>query len=382
MRIGIDYSAAVNQRAGIGRYARGVLGALAAAGARDWALGVAPRPNRTAYDGPRPYFARGRAVELPLSERLLWAAWYRARLPLPPDLLAPRLDVFYNPDFLLPRLAYAPGVCTVHDLGFMIVPDTSFPKLRAHLERAVPRAVRRARLVMAVSENTKRDVVRLLGVPPGRVRVAPNAPDPLFRPCADEGWRTAERARLGLPRCFLLAVGTLEPRKNLIRLLEALALLRDRGAFAGWEGPPLVVAGREGWLYEPIYARVDSLGLRGQVRFMTGARDLDLLALYNLAGALVYPSLYEGFGLPPLEALACGAVVVCSNSSALPEVVGDAALLVDPYDVDGLAEAIARALDDEPLRRELGARGPGQARRYSWEASAASVRAALREAAS
>lgn len=316
MRIGIDYSAAVNQRAGIGRYARGVLGALAAAGARDWALGVAPRPNRTAYDGPRPYFARGRAVELPLSERLLWAAWYRARL------------------------------------------------------------------VMAVSENTKSDVVRLLGVPPGRVRVAPNAPDPLFRPCADEGWRTAERARLGLPRRFLLAVGTLEPRKNLIRLLDALALLRDRGAFAGWEGPPLVVAGREGWLYEPIYACVDSLGLRGQVRFMTGARDLDLLALYNLAGALVYPSLYEGFGLPPLEALACGAVVVCSNSSALPEVVGDAALLVDPYDVDGLAEAIARALDDEPLRRELGARGPGQARRYSWEASAASVRAALREAAS
>ncbi len=382
MRIGIDYSAALNQRAGIGRYARGVLGALAAGAARDWALAVAPRPNATAYDGPLPLFAHGRYVELPLSERLLWAAWYRARLPLPPDLLAPRLDVFYNPDFLLPRLAYAPGVCTVHDLGFMIVPDTSFPKLRAHLERAVPWAVRRARLVVAVSEHTKSDVARLLGVPSQRVRVAGNAPDALFRPYRDGAWRASERRRLDLPERFLLAVGTLEPRKNLARLFEAVALLRDRGAFADWDGPALVVAGREGWLYEPIYARVVALGLRAQVRFLTDATDRDLLALYNLASVMVYPSLYEGFGLPPLEALACGAVVVCSDASALPEVVGDAALLVDPYDVEGLADAIERALDDEQLRRTLAERGPGQAHRHTWEASAATVRAALREAAS
>jgi len=262
------------------------------------------------------------------------------------------------------------------------VPDTSFPKLRAHLARAVPWAVQRARLVVAVSEHTKSDVVRLLGVPPERVRVAGNAPDALFQPCRDDTWRASERIRLGLPSRFLLAVGTLEPRKNLMRLLEALALLRDRGLFVGWEGPPLVVAGREGWLYEPIYARVDALGLRAHVRFLTDATDRDLLVLYNLAGVAVYPSLYEGFGLPPLEALACGAVVVASNASSLPEVLGDAALLVDPYDVGALAAAIERALGDEALRRTLADRGPAQARRYTWEASAARVRAALCEAAS
>src|SRR5439155_12474952 len=199
---------------------------------------------------------------------------------------------------------------------------------------------------------------------------------PLFRPVRDVDWRAAERRRLDLPKRFLLAVGTLEPRKNLVLVLEALALLRDRGRVL-----PLVVVGREGWLYEPIYERVETLRLRGQVRFLTDAGDADLLALYNLADVMMFPSLYEGFGLPPLEALACGAVVVCSNTSSLPEVVGEAALLVDPYDAAGLERALERALDDAALRRDLAARGPAQARRYTWEASAASVRATLREAA-
>ena len=417
MRIGIDVSAAVNQHAGIGRYARGVLSAMAAMRPRDWVLEVSPRPDagphppppsppagegaqpssplpRTGrvrcapYDvgglhapardeGPLvPRFARGRRVQLPVSERYLWIAWQRLRLPLPPDLLAPRLDVFYNPDFPLPPLAYAPGVCTVHDLSFITVPQCAFPRLRALLLRTVPWALERARLVVAVSEHTRHDLVTLLGVPPQKVRVAANAVDPLFRPVRDADWRAAERRRLALPDRFLLAVGTLEPRKNLMLALEALALLRDRGQVL-----PLVVVGREGWLYEPIYERVDTLRLRGQVRFLTDAGDAELLALYNLADVMVFPSLYEGFGLPPLEALACGAVVVCSNTSSLPEVVGNAALLVDPYDAAGLERALERALDDAALRRDLAARGPVQARRYTWEASAASVLATLREAA-
>lgn len=374
-------AAAVNQRAGIGRYARGVLGALAALDTPDWVLEIAPRPNASAYQGTPPRFAHGRRARLPVTERYLWIAWHRLALPLPPDLLAPRLDVFYNPDFVLPPLAYAAGVCTIHDLGFMTVPECSFPTLRELLLRAVPRSLERARLVIAVSEHTRRDLVRLLGVDPGKIRVAGNAVDALFRPVRDDTWRATERRRLasllgGDPgERFLLAVGTLEPRKNLTLLLEALALLRDRG-----RTPTLVVAGREGWLYEPIYERIDRLRLQSQVRFLRGPDDRDLLALYNLAGVMVFPSLYEGFGVPPLEALACGAVVVCSSSSSLPEVVGDAALLVDPYDPDALARAIERALDDDRMREELSRRGPPRARRFQWSDSARAVHAALREA--
>lgn len=376
MRIGVDLAAALNQRAGIGRYARGVLGALSEQSAQDWFLGVAPRPNATAYGGPLPCFAHGRRVELPISERRLWIAWQRLRLPLPPDLLAPRLDVFYNPDFLLPRLAYAPGVCTIHDLGFITVPECSFPNLREHLLRAVPWALERASRVIAVSEHTRRDLVTLLGVPAERIAVAGNAADSIFRPVRDAAWLAAERRRLDLPERFLLSVGTLEPRKNHVRLLEALALLRGRGVTL-----PLVLAGREGWLFEPIYEAVARLGLRESVRFLSGPSDHDLLALYNLCRVMVFPSLYEGFGVPPLEALACGAVVVCSDVASLPEVVGDAALTVDPYDVAALATAIERALGDEGPRRELAARGPERARRYTWPAAAQSVRVALREAA-
>src|SRR5579883_2378982 len=197
MRVAVDVAAAVNQKAGIGRYARGILGALAEISADDWFLQLAPRANGAPYQGPPPRpFARGRRVQLPVTERYLWILWHQLNLPLPPDLLAPRLDVFYNPDFVLPALAYAPGVCTVHDLGFITVPDCAFPKLREFLLRAVPWTLRRSRRVIAVSEQTRRDLVTLLGVPPEIVRVAGNAADPLFKPDADERWLAEARARL------------------------------------------------------------------------------------------------------------------------------------------------------------------------------------------
>jgi glycosyltransferase involved in cell wall biosynthesis len=167
----------------------------------------------------------------------------------------------------------------------------------------------------------------------------------------------------------------LEPRKNYPRLLEAYALLRARGVDC-----PLVIAGSKGWLYEPIFRRLDELALRPHVRFLQPG-GLDLIALYSAAAAFVYPALYEGFGLPPLEAMACGAAVACSNTSSLPEAVGDAAITFDPLDVGAIADSVEQILADSALRAELQAKGRKRAGEFSWDATAAKTVAVYREAA-
>ena len=171
---------------------------------------------------------------------------------------------------------------------------------------------------------------------------------------------------------FILGLGTLEPRKNLPRLIEAFGRLKAGGA-----AHLLALAGGKGWLYDPIFSQVERLGLREAVRFLGYVADDDLPALYSLADAFAFPSLYEGFGLPPLEALACGAPTVVSTSSSLPEVVGDAALLVPPTDVDALADALHRLVSDEALRARLREAGPLQARQFTWEAAGRALHTTL-----
>jgi glycosyltransferase involved in cell wall biosynthesis len=221
-------------------------------------------------------------------------------------------------------------------------------------------AVRRADHLLAISEHTRRDLIDLLGAPPAGVTVTHCGVDPTFRPL-DAAQVAAWRARYGLPERFILYVGTLEPRKNVPRLLDAYARLRRRGPV-----PPLVLVGGRGWRHAAIDARLAALGLGDAVRFLGYVPAAELPLCYNAAGVFVYPSLYEGFGLPPLEALACGTPVVTSNAASLPEAVGDAAVLVDPRDPAALADALAAALADEPLRQRLRAAGLAQARRFSW----------------
>jgi glycosyltransferase involved in cell wall biosynthesis len=188
--------------------------------------------------------------------------------------------------------------------------------------------------------------------------------------------RKAVRSRYGLPDQFILGVGTLEPRKNFPHLISAYADLRRR------TGMPhrLVIAGREGWMYEPIYDRVRQERVENTVQFLGYVADEDLPVLYNLAAVMAYPSLYEGFGIPPLEAMACGTPVVCSNLSSLPETVGDAALMVEPHDVSALSSALERVLEDDPLRQTLRVRGQAQAGRFTWDAAAEKLVAAYRTA--
>ncbi len=359
MRIGIDYTAAVHQRAGIGRYARGLVRALAQLDREnEYLLLVAGRPKEECT-----FPVNFRLRYLPLSPHRVTILWQRLRLPLPADLFTGPLDLFHSPDFVLPPLCRGKSILTIHDLSFLRYPEGADPRLRWYLTQAVPRSIGQADLLLADSQNTKSDLIELLGVEEGRVEVLYPGVEERFHPL-NEGSLASVKARYSLDFPFILTVGTLEPRKNHVGLLQAYSLLKGRHPHR------LVIAGGKGWLYEGIFQEIERLSLEERVLFLGYVPEEDLPALYNLADLFVFPSLYEGFGLPPLEAMACGTPVVVSALSSLPEVVGDGALLVPPQDIEALAEAMEKGLSDLSLRRELRGKGLEQAKRFSWSEAA------------
>jgi glycosyltransferase involved in cell wall biosynthesis len=280
-------------------------------------------------------------------------------------------DVYHATDHLLPPLA-VPSVFTVHDLAFLVEPRTHLPTNRLYLAAMMPRYVRAATAVIADSEATRRDLLRYYRLPPERVRVVHLGVEPQFRPLDAAAARAQVMQRHGLVAPYVLFVGTLEPRKNVRALLAAFACLVQARSDANGSSPlQLVIAGAPGWWYDDLFRWVRARGLDSLVHFLGRVADADLPALYSACAAFAYPSLYEGFGLPPLEALACGAPVVCSDRSSLPEVVGDAALQVDPTRPAALAAALRRVLDDESLRQSLRARGLARAAGFTWERTAA-----------
>jgi glycosyltransferase involved in cell wall biosynthesis len=370
MRIGIDFTSAVRQGAGIGRYTRELVRALLQQDTQSQytllaACGGVPSSERALRDVAA--YANARTLNLPLSDRTMNVLWHRLRVPLAVECITGALDIFHSPDFSLPPVHRARTILTVHDLSFMRVPECSDPRLRAYLLRVVPASVRRADVVLADSESTRRDVIELLGVDATRVQVVYAGVERRFRRISVPSTLEAVRRRYRLPPRFVLAVGTLQPRKNYERLVEAYARVRQ---VPGAE-TSLVIAGGAGWMYQGLFRRVQELGLQGAVLFPGFVADEDLPALYSLAKLFVFPSLYEGFGLPPLEAMACGTPVVCSNVSSLPEVVGNAALAVDPLDVAALTQALQRGLSDAGLRATLVQRGLAQASRFTWSQAAA-----------
>jgi glycosyltransferase involved in cell wall biosynthesis len=279
-----------------------------------------------------------------------------------------------------------PAAVTVHDLSFLVHPECADDGLRRYLERTVPRSVERASVVFAVSQTTASAVTARLGVAPTRIAVVSNAVDQRFRPVPDEARPNLTRdlrAAFEIERGYLLTVGTLEPRKNLVRLLEAYARLRRRWSRRTADGPCplLVIAGREGWRFEPIFRSVARLGVGKSVRFLTRVHDADLVTLYQGARAFVCASLYEGFGIPPLEAMACGIPVTSSTGGALLEVLGDAALHFEPTDLDAMTDALDRILTDEALRAQLVPAWLARRAFFSWEESARSALAAIEKAA-
>jgi glycosyltransferase involved in cell wall biosynthesis len=325
------------------------------------------RDNRyTAFIGDRRFTNAGLALrlsQLPTSRPVVRIFWEQVVQPF--ALQKERVDLLHALAFVTPLLSPCPSVVTIYDLSFLLYPGSFKRSKRFYLSLFTRLSARRARRIIAISESTKRDVVRLLGVPHEKVEVVYCGIGEAFRPLA-ENQVAAFRSERGLPEHFILFVGTIEPRKNVTRLIEAFAHLQT----CTLANLKLVIGGAKGWFYEDVFARVEELGLEGQVMFPGYIPVSELPLWYNAAELFVYPSLYEGFGLPPLEAMACGTPVVASNTSSLPEVVGGAGLTVDPLDVEGLAEAMRRVLSDEALRWEMRERGLQRARGFSWTRTA------------
>jgi glycosyltransferase involved in cell wall biosynthesis len=357
MRIGFEASALQGCKSGVGYYAENLLaGMMAVAPEHDYVLfsnrdireGRSPLGGEQVYD--RGFFP-------------VRAAWMQTVLPGSIRRAAP--DVVHFPNYLAPLASPCPYVVTIHDMTLYITPRFhGFKKLV--LDRTLlPHVARRAAGIVTVSNCAREDIVRYLKVPREKVRVVMNAVSPMFRPVTDAARLTAVLGRYGIDVPYILFVGNIEPRKNIARLVQAFARLKRVGL-----PHKLVLVGQPGWHFQPIFAEIERQGVSRDV-ILTGYVPLeDLPALYSAAECMAFPSIYEGFGLPVLEAMACGTPVITSASSSLSEVAGDAALLVDPRSVEQITDALVRIHGDPQLAGDLSSRGLARSARFTWENAA------------
>jgi glycosyltransferase involved in cell wall biosynthesis len=349
--------------AGIHGYITGTLAHLAAA-APDWQFtAMVGAANAMQFDGITMRRAR-LDTESPL-RRILWE-----QTAQPFQLGA--FDLYHAMAFVSPLLLTKPSVVTLYDLSFLHYPQVLTAARRLYLRLFTAVSCRRARRVIAISHSTARDSAASLGIPPEKIDVAaPGYDTTAYQPLPPEQV-AAFRASKGLPERFWLFLGTLEPRKNLPTLLRAYAALKER--------PPLVLAGGKGWQYDEIFATIEDYHLADDVR-LPGYVPFDELPLwYNSAEVFIYPSVFEGFGLPVLEAMACGTPVIISDASSLPEVAGDAGLRLPPRDEAAWTAALRRAYEDADWRAEAGERGLLEAKRYDWRETAAQTVQSYRRA--
>jgi glycosyltransferase involved in cell wall biosynthesis len=269
------------------------------------------------------------------------------------------IDLIHSLAFVQPLFSSCPGVVTIYDLSFLLFPEGFNPWKRLYLRYMTPYSARRSRRVIALSQSTKNDLSRLFRVPEAKIEVIPCGVDPRFRPL-NGNLISQFRQRRRLPERMILFVGTIERRKNVSLLLEAYAQINKDVPHA------LVLAGARGWGADGILAQAEKLDL-ADVIFAGYVEQEELPLWYNAADLLAYPSLYEGFGLPPLEAMASGTPVLTSNTSSLPEVVGDAGILIDPQSADEIARAMLKVLRDKGLQEEMRKRGLERAKRFAWQ---------------
>ncbi len=357
----VDVSAAAHKRAGLGRYAGSLAQALALAVPERLALfynrergidlpeGLGQFPARTLSMGYKPW-------------RML--VWLANLAGMGFDRFFPDAALFHSTEHLLIPFHSVPTVLTVHDLIFRQFPQHHKPLNRLYLNLTMPLYVRRADAIIAISETTKRDLMGAYGVPERKIHVIYEAASPRFHPQQPEAVERA-KSKYGLPERYILFVGTIEPRKNLISLLEAFQEIKRSGLTDA-----LVIVGKRGWLYDDFFRRLEQSPDRDSVLFPGFVPDEDLPAIYAGAQVLALPSLYEGFGLPALEAMACGTPVIASHAGSLHEVCEDAAVYVDPEDTGSLILALSLILGKEDAAEEMRSRGLVRASQFSWEKTA------------
>ncbi len=361
MRIAFDATAMPRNRAGAGVYTYHLARALAANLSPDATLDIFDRWGAFNDIGGRRGVRLHPARIASRGRRMLWEQGV-----LPRALRQLGADVLHAPHHSMPALALGwKTVVTVHDVTFRLLPWRYTAARRIYMSAVTSFAARRADAVIVPSHSVAADFQRLYGGNPARVTVVYEAPSATMRHIEDRPLLDSARVRLDLPDRFILSVGTREPGKNRVALLRAFAVLRQRGL-----KHELVIAGQRGWRDDSEARLIERLGLGDSVRYIGFVPDTDLPLVYNLAAAFVFPSWREGFGLPPLEALACGTPVVASNRRAMPEVLADAALYAAPDNPSALAGALERVLTDEGLRERLRARGLQHAAVYSWERAA------------
>jgi glycosyltransferase involved in cell wall biosynthesis len=368
MRIAIDYSAAVRQGAGIGNYVRSLVAALLAQDSiNQYSLLTSGRPSRE-HPFPQAENVRGRSIIMP--DRYLNILWYRWRLPFYATIFTGQVDIYHGPDFVLPPISSkVRKVVTVHDLAFIEHPEYAVPQLAAHLHKVVPEAVAAADVVAAVSQATSQTLIEHFKTPPEKIAIIPNGIRPYFRRITDPILLSATRHKFGLKHPLVLGVGTLEPRKNHLGLIRAFH--KAQSAAGNKHRPALLaLAGGQGWLYDETQQLIAKLKLENKVRFLGHVTELELITLYSMADVFVFPSFFEGFGVPLIEAMACGAPVITSNTSSLPEVAGGAAMLIDPHNSGQIAQVILQVLESKERQDELRKKGYARAQNFTWPKSA------------